>query len=287
MPKEIPVTSHRSMRIREEECQDEVRCLIRQEAQMLFDLAQGPLFRVMLLQVAAQESIYLSTMHHIISDAWSNQVLERELITLYHAFAAHRVASLPVLPIQYADFAIWQRQWLRGEILESQVTYWRQQLAEIAPLELLTDHPRPAIKTYRGAFLSATMPLQLLEEFKELGRQEGVTAFMLFLGAFQVLLARYTGQIDISVGTPIANRSYQELEGLIGFFVNTLVLRTDLSDDPSFLEVLHRVRSVALQAYAHQDIPFEQLVEMLQPVRDLSRSPLFQVMFTLQQMVEF
>ena len=257
-----------------------------QEARTPFDLARGPLFRAALLRFDAQGYILLSTMHHIISDAWSNQVLERELSILYRDFSSHNPSSLSPLPIQYADFAVWQRQWLQGEILERQLSYWKQQLAGLSPLELPADHPRPPVKTYQGSFLPLSMPSQLLEDLKALSLREGMTLFMTLLAAFHTLLARYTGQADISVGTPIANRSRQELENLIGFFVNTLVLRVNLAGNPSFLEIMQKVRLAALQAYAHQDVPFEQLVDALHTERDMSRSPLFQVMFTMQQVAE-
>ena len=209
-------------------------------------------------------------------------VFWRELGALYEAFSRGEPSPLEELPVQYADYALWQRQWLRGEVLEEQLGYWKDQLAELPVLELPTDHPRPAVQTHRGARRSLTLPEWLTRALKELSRQEGTTLFMVLLGAFQALLARYSGQEDIAVGTPIAGRTRAETEELIGFFVNTLVMRTDLSGDPSFREVLSRVREVALGAYDHQDLPFEKLVEELQPERDLSRVPLFQVFFALQ-----
>ena len=209
-------------------------------------------------------------------------VFWRELGALYEAFSRGEPSPLAELPIQYADYALWQRRWLRGEVLEEQLGYWKEQLAELPVLELPTDHPRPAVQTHRGARRSLTLPESLTQALKELSRQEGTTLFMVLLGAFQVLLSRYSGQEDIAVGTPIAGRTRAETEELIGFFVNTLVMRTDLSGDPSFREVLSRVREVALGAYDHQDLPFEKLVEELQPERDLSRVPLSQVFFALQ-----
>ncbi len=222
-------------------------------------------------------------MHHIVSDGWSMGILFQELAALYEAYAAGKPSSLPELPIQYADFAVWQRQWLQEEVLEAQFAYWKQQLGSHSPvLELPTDRPRPAVQTFRGARHSLVLPQSLSEGLKVLSRQEGVTLFMTLLAAFNTLLYRYTGQDDIIVGAPIANRNRSEIEGLIGFFTNTLVLRTDLSGNPTFRELLGRVRAVALGAYAHQDLPFEKLVEALHPERDLSHNPLFQVMFILQ-----
>src|SRR6185312_4603295 len=213
------------------------------------------------LHLDQEEHILLLTMHHIIADGWSVTVLLRELATLYEAFLAKKSSLLPDLPIQYADFALWQRQWLRDEILEDHLAYWKQQLAN-APfvLELPTDRPRPAGRTFQGAHHSFMLPRTLAESLKSLSRREGVTLFMTLLAAFQTLLFRYTGQEDFLIGTPIANRTQPEIEQLIGFFTNTLVLRSDLSGTPRFRDLLARVREMALGAYAHQDIPFEQLV---------------------------
>ena len=191
-------------------------------------------------------------------------------------------SPLPELPIQYADFAVWQRGWLQGGVLEARLAYWKQQLADLPVLQLPTDRPRPAVQTSKGIVTPSMLPERLTAALKALSQREEVTLFMTFLTAFQTLLLRYTGQDDIVVGAPIANRNRAEIEGLIGFFVNSLVLRTDLSGDPSVREALSRVREVALGAYAHEDLPFEKLVEELQPARDLSRTPLFQVMFTLE-----
>jgi amino acid adenylation domain-containing protein len=261
----------------------EVRRLVTAEAQRPFDLSQGPLIRGTVLRLADEEHVGLLTMHHIVSDGWSTGILIREMAALYVAFCAGGSSPLPALPIQYADFAHWQRQWLQGEVLETQIAYWQKQLAGApALIELPTDHPRPAMQTFRGAHQSLVLPKHLKDGFKALSRQEGVTLFMTLLAAFKVLLNRYTSQDDVLVGTPIANRNRQETEGLIGFFVNALVLRTDLSGDPSFRELLRRVREVCLGAYSHQDLPFDRLVEELHLKRDLSRNPLFQVMFALQ-----
>ncbi len=267
----------------ETEREPEARRLATEEARRPFDLARGPLLRTTLLRLSEEDHILLLTMHHIISDGWSRGVLYRELSALYEAFSAGKPSPLPEPPIQYADFAVWQRQWLQGKTLEVQLSYWKKQL-EGAPsvLEVPTDRPRPAVQTFRGARQSLVLSKSLTEAVKALSRQEGATLFMTLLAAFKTLLHRYTGQDDIIVGSPIAGRNRPEVEGLIGFFVNTLVLRTDLSGNPSFRELLSRVREIALEAYAHQDLPFEKLVEELQPERNLSHSPLFQVMFVLQ-----
>ena len=261
----------------------QVRRLREQEVHRPFNLAQGPLMRAWVLEVEEEEQVLLLTLHHIISDGWSSEVMWRELTSLYQASVRRETISWPPLPIQYADFAVWQRQWLRGTVLDQHLAYWRTQLEGISPLELPTDRPRPPIKTYRGAIQSLQLPVSLQEELSSLSQREQVTLFMLLLAAFQVLLARYSGQEDIAVGTPIANRTSSELEGLIGFFVNTLVLRARVQDHLSFIDLLKQVREVALGAYTHQDVPFEYLVEALRPERDLSRSPFFQIMFHLQQ----
>src|SRR5215213_792412 len=257
--------------------------LAKEETLRSFDLASGPMFRASLLQIEDDKYLLLLTMHHIVSDAWSTGVLIRELSALYSAFSKGKESPLAELPVQYADYAVWQRGWLQGEELERQLAYWRRQLAGAPPvLELPTDRPRPSNPTFKGAKHLFELPIEVSEGLKTLSQREGVTLFMTLLAAFKVLLYRYTGQADIVVGSPIAGRTRAEVENLIGFFVNTLVLRTDLSGGPSFRELLGRVRETALGAYAHQDVPFEKLVEELQPERDLSRSPLFQVMFALQ-----
>jgi amino acid adenylation domain-containing protein len=276
----LPVVDLRKLPASEQEA--EVRRLVTAEAQRAFDLSQGPLIRCTVLRLGDEEHVGLLTMHHIISDGWSTGILVREVATLYVAFCAGGSSPLPALPIQYADFAHWQRQWLQGEVLETQIAYWKKQLANApALIDLPTDHPRPAVQTFRGAHQSLVLPKHLQEGFKTLSRQEGVTLFMTLLAAFKVLLYRYTSQDDLIVGTPIANRNRLETEGLIGFFVNALVLRTDLSGNPSFRELLRRVREVCLGAYGHQDLPFDRLVEELHVKRDLSRNPLFQVMFVM------
>ncbi|HYR08361.1 MAG TPA: amino acid adenylation domain-containing protein, partial [Longimicrobium sp.] len=254
-----------------------------EEARRAFDLSAGPLFRAALLRLGEEDHVLLLSMHHIVSDAWSMGVLFRELSALYAAYLAGRESPLSELPVQYADYAVWQREQLEGEVLDRQLSFWRERLSG-APglLELPTDHPRPPVQTYRGASVPVELSLELLERLQRLGRSEGATLYMTLLAAFQVLLSKYSGSEDIVVGSPIAGRTRGEVEELIGFFVNTLVLRTNLSGDPGFREVLRRVRDVTLGAYEHQEVPFEKLVAELQPERSLSHSPLFQVMFTLQ-----
>ncbi|HEW97759.1 MAG: hypothetical protein DRR16_17350, partial [Candidatus Parabeggiatoa sp. nov. 3] len=266
------------------EIEVEVQKLINEDAQRPFDLEKGPLFRTTLLHTVRNESyVLLVNMHHIISDGWSLSVLIREFSTFYEAFLQNQPSPLPPLPIQYVDFAHWQRQWLSGEVLEKQVNYWKQQLAGIpALLELPTDHPRPPIQGFQGASLPISLSLELTTQLKQISQKTGTTLFMTLWSAFATLLSRYTGQSDIVIGSPIANRTMSVTESLIGFFVNTLVLRLDLTDNPPFEDILLKARRVALEAYSHQDIPFEQLVEALQPERNLSHSPLFQVMFVLQ-----
>ncbi|MGQ0593714.1 MAG: amino acid adenylation domain-containing protein [Gammaproteobacteria bacterium] len=260
---------------------------LEEEAQRPFDLGHGPLLRLNLFKLTAEDHVLCVVMHHIVSDGWSIGVLIREFVALYEAFSAGGPSPLPELPIQYADYAVWQREWLQGEVLERQLAYWKGQLQGApAVLELPTDRPRPAVQSHQGATHRFTVSRAITEELKALSRREDVTLFMVLLAVFQVLLSRYSGQRDICVGTPIANRNRVEIEGLIGFFVNTLVLRTDLSGNPPFTELLRRVREVCLGAQAHQDLPFEKLVEELAPVRDMSHSPLFQVMFALQNAPE-
>ena len=257
--------------------------LLTAEARRGFDLARGPLLRALLLRLDAQEHILLLTIHHIVSDGWSTGVLFRELSALYAAFAAGVAADLADLPMQYADYARWQREQARGDKMAVSMAYWRAQLAG-APtvLELPADRPRPAARSHAGAVSTALLPVSLTTALRTLARGHGATLFMALLAAFQALIGRYTGQQDILVGSPIAGRGRAEVENLIGFFVNTLVLRGDLSGDPSYRELLTRVRETALGAYTHQDVLFERLVEELQPRRDPSRDPLIQILFVLQ-----
>ena len=265
------------------ERESEVQRLAPQESQQPFNLTQEPLLRAKLVRLGQQEHRLLLTMHHIILDGLSVEVFIQEMAALYKAFLTEKASPLPELSIQYKDFVYWQRQWLQEEQLETQLNYWKQQLEGVpAILQLPTDHPRPAVQTFRGASQSLELPKTLTDKLKALSRQEGVTLFMLLLAAFQTFLYRYTGQDDIPVGSPIANRNHRELKRLIGCFINTLVLRTNLGGNPSFRELLGRVRQVALGAYAHHDLPFEQLVEALRPQRDVSYNPLFQVSFTFQ-----
>jgi amino acid adenylation domain-containing protein len=267
----------------ESERMEAVTQIVTEEARHLFDLSNELSLRVRLLRLGAEEHLVLLTMHHIISDGWSTAVLIRELEALYRAFAVGQPSPLPELSIQYADYAVWQRESLQEKTIKQQLSYWKQHLAG-APsvLELPTDRPRPPIQSSRGAREYFELPSALIEKLKALCEQHDVTLFMMLLGAFQVLLMRYTGQERISVGSPIAGRNNVETEKLIGLFAYTLVLHTDLRGDPSFTELLKRVRETALGAYSHQDVPFEKLVEELQPERSLSHSPLFQVMFILQ-----
>ena len=254
-----------------------------QEAQRPFNLAEGPLLRATLLQLDAQDWVILFTMHHIISDGWSAGVLIREVAALYEVFSTGKPSPFAELKLQYVDFAVWQRQWLQGSVLEEQLSYWRDQLRGAPPLlELPGDRPRPRQRNFEGDSHSFVLPKNVSEAIKILSRRQGVTTFMLLLAAFKTLLHRYTGQEDIVVGSAIANRTRTEIEPLIGFFVNALAIRTDLSGNPTFRELLGRVRGVTLAAYNHQDVPFEKLVEVLEPERNLSYSPIYQVEFTLQ-----
>src|SRR6185369_15267110 len=253
-----------------------------EEAQRPFDLTTGPLVRAHLLRLSREEHILLLSMHHIVSDGWSIGVLIRELAALYEANAAGVESPLKELSLQYGDYAVWQREWLQGEVLDQQLAYWRKQLDSVSLLELPLDKPRSATSSLHSATFSYNLSKSTREQLKEFSRAEGVTLFMTLMAAFQLLLWRYSGREDIAVGTPVANRTRAETEDLIGFFVNTLVLRADMSGNPTFRELLQRVRGTALGAYAHQDIPFEKLVEELAPERNLSVTPLFQVMFALE-----
>src|SRR5689334_703632 len=279
----LPLPYRDLSQLSEAERTEELGRLAREQAQTPFDLGRGPLLRALLVQVEAGQHQLLLTLHHIVSDGWSMGLLFEELGRLYEAAVQGREAELPALPIQYADFAQWQRERLAGAELERLLQYWRGQLAGApAVLELPLDHGRPALQSYRGATQLFEVAEETTQALKRLSQEAGVTLFMTLLAAFKTLLYRYTGQRDVVVGTPIANRNRGELEGLIGFFVNTLVLRTDLGGEPSFRELLKRVRKVTLEAYEHQDLPFEKLVEELQPERHLNHSPLFQVLFSLQ-----
>jgi hypothetical protein len=243
----------------ESEREAQAQHLAVEEIRRPFDLTRAPLLRVRLVRLGPEEHILILTMHHIVSDEWSQGVLFRELAILYEAHLAGDRAALPDLPIQYADYALWQREWLQGERLERELTYWRERLRGAPPvLELPTDRPRPPVQTFRGAKQSVLLPGRIGQGLRALSRSEKVTLYMTLLAAFQTLLARYTGQDDIVVGSPIAGRTRTETEGLIGFFVNTLALRTDLSGDPTFRELLRRVREVAFGAFEHQDLPYSR-----------------------------
>ena len=248
-----------------------------------FNLETEPPIRAQLFALSETDHVLLILLHHIASDGWSLTVLTQDLSALYKAALLNHPSGLSPLPIQYADFALWQRQWLQAEALETQLSYWKTKLQQLTPLQLSTDHPRPAVETFNGAGATIELSAALSTQLKQLAQQSDATLFMVLLAGFKVLLSRYTGQDSIAVGSPIANRNRPEIEGLIGFFVNSLVMHTDVSGNPSFTEVLSRVRQTALEAYAHQDVPFEKLVEELQPERSLNRHPLFQVMFAIQQ----
>ncbi|HEX6910918.1 MAG TPA: amino acid adenylation domain-containing protein, partial [Longimicrobium sp.] len=263
----------------------EVRRRADADARTPFDLAMGPLFRAALLRLSDEEHVLMIAMHHVVSDGWSMGVLFRELTALYETYRNGGESPLPELPVQYADFAAWQREQLRGEVLDAQLAWWRERLAGAPPLlELPTDRPRPAAQSHRGSTETLVLPAALVERLEALARKEGATLYMVLLAAFQTLLGRYAGTDDVVVGSPIAGRTRREVEELIGFFVNTLVMRTDLGGDPAFREVLRRVRETTLGAFEHQEVPFERLVDELQPERSLAWSPLVQVTFLLQNM---
>jgi amino acid adenylation domain-containing protein len=277
---ELPVTdlSH----LGEGEREAEARKAAIHEARQPFDLERGPLFRAKLLRLAGENHVLVFNMHHIVSDQWSIGILVREVSLIYNSFSTGKPSPLPDLDIQYADFSAWQRQWLHGEVLERQLDYWKKQLAAASVLELPTDRPRNLSQIQKGEVIEFNLPVELLAQLKQLCLQQGATLYMCLLAAFQLLLYRWSGQDDVTVGAPIAGRRRTETETLIGFFLNTLVLRTDLSGSPTFLQLLRRVREVTLGAYAHQDVPFEKLVEELSPERDLHRPPFFQVIFFMQ-----
>ncbi|BAZ14313.1 amino acid adenylation domain-containing protein [Calothrix sp. NIES-4071] len=262
---------------------NKVQQLALSEVQKPFDLSNDSLLRVTLLRLSEKSHVLLLTMHHIISDGWSMGVFINELSELYQAFCNGQPSQLPELLIQYADFAYWQRHWLSGEVLQTQLNYWKQNLTGIPPLlELPTDRPRPSVQTFQGSFTEFLLNQELTSQIKALSQKSGTTLFMTLLAAFATLLSRYSGQEDIVIGSPIANRNRSQVESLIGFFVNTQVLRTKLHGNPNFSELLERVRETTLGAYDHQDLPFEKLVEELQPERSLSHTPLFQVMFVME-----
>jgi non-ribosomal peptide synthetase component F/acyl carrier protein len=268
---------------RHEEREGELDRLIAEEARTAFDLEQGPLIRGRLIRRAEDEHALLITMHHIVSDGWSMGVLIQELSALYGAFLCGEADPLPELPLQYADYAAWQRQWMTGDVLQQQADYWKTALSGApALLELPADHVRPAEQNYAGAFARLELDEELTRGLKELSRRHGATLYMTLLAGWAALMGRLSGQDDVVVGTPVANRGRREIEGLIGFFVNTLAVRVDVSDSPTVGSLLDQVKAQALAAQQHQDIPFEQVVELARPVRSLAHSPLFQVMFAWQ-----
>ncbi|MGZ3460494.1 MAG: condensation domain-containing protein, partial [Archangium sp.] len=282
-PIEVPLATVDLRQLPAERREEDARRRSVEETQRPFDLVSGPLLRVTLLTLGDTEHVLVVVMHHIVSDGWSLGVLVRELRELYAAFMSGKESPLEALPIQYADYTRWQREWLRGKVLESQLAWWRGLLTGASPaLELPTDRPRPPVQTFRGAYQRVHLPVELTEGLRKLSQREGVTLFMTLLAGFQALLHRYSGQDDISVGSPIAGRGRAEVEGLIGFFVNMLVMRSKVRSEEPFRELLRQVKEVALGAYAHQEVPFEKLVEEFKPERDTSRTPLFQVVFVLQ-----
>jgi amino acid adenylation domain-containing protein len=282
----IPVLDLRGT-VSEADRRSEVRRISLEEAQRPFDLACGPLLRITLLRLADDEFVLLRGIHHIVSDAWSSGILFSELAEIYEALSRGKTPPFAELRFQYADYAVWQRQWLQGERLEPQLSYWKQQLENIPVLQLPTDRPRPAIQSSRGARQYFVLSERCSEDLRVSSHRHRVTLFMTLLAAFQALLHRYSGQTDIVIGSPVAGRSRREFEELIGFFLNTLVLRLDLSGNPTFAEALSRVREVCLGALSHQELPFEKVVEELHPDRNLGRNPLFQVTFAFQNTPRF
>ena len=283
-PVQLPLTDLSGLSAEKREA--EARLLMGEEARTAFDLASGPLIRGRMLRLTTTEHVLLVTIHHIASDGWSMGIMMREITSLYGAYGAGQESPLPELTLQYADYAAVQREWLQGEVLEEQLSYWKKQLTDLPGLEIHTDYPRTNLGSEAGVALPWTLSEGLSRELKELSRREGVTLFMTMLAAFQLLLSRYSGQEDVAVGTPIAGRRWAETENLIGFFVNTLVLRADTRGTPTFRQMLEQVRATTLRAHAYQDIPFEKLVEELRPERDLSRTPFFQVLFVFQNAPE-
>ena len=277
---ELPVidVQHHSLEEREAAVREQAAL----EARRPFDVETGPLFRSTLLRLTPEDHLLLVSFHHLVADGWSLGVFFRELAAIYPAFVKGLLSPLPDLPIQYPDYVVWQKQWLEGSVMQEQLGYWKQKLNDLPALVLPTDRPRSVLPQQQGARQAMTIPSMLSSRLAASSQQEGTTLFMTLLAAFQILLQRYSGQEDFAIGTPIANRTRVETEGLIGLFVNTLVLRADVKGDPPFRELLQRVRQTTLEAYAHQDVPFERLVEELQPPRDPGRNPLIQILFSLQ-----
>jgi len=268
----------------EAEREASIQALYTAETSRPFNLADDLLLRASLVRVGDEDHVIFFTLHHIVSDGWSSGVLINEVVALYDAYSHDRPSPLLELPVQYADYAVWQRQQLQGEILEEHLAYWERKLRGAPVLKLPADRPRSKVLSIRGAQYIIALPSSLTDALNELSRREGTTLFMTLLAAFKALLCRYTGQEDISIGIPIAGRNQVETEQLIGFFINTLVMRTDLSGNPSFRELLGRVREVAVGAYAHQELPFERIVEELQPERSAGSQPFYNVMFVYQNM---
>ena len=264
-----------------EERVKEAQRLVAADARRPFDLEQGPLVRFLLIQLARHDHVFLVTMHHIISDQWSSGIMGREFTDVYNALCHGKVLPAAPLLIQYADFAEWQRQWLTGEVLDKQFSYWMKKLEQLPELSLPLDHPRPHLESFRGATYAMNLSKGLIDSLRQLSIEEKVTVFMGLLAGFQTLLYRYSGQEDFAIGVPIANRNQLMVENLIGTFVNTLVFRADLKKDPTFRDLLGRIKDAALEAYANQDLPFDKVVEGLRAARDSSRAPLIQVLFNV------
>ena len=255
--------------------------LVEQEANQPFDLEKGPLARFLLIEVEPEDHVLVLTMHHIIGDQWSFGVIGHEFAFFYNAFCRGDVPSPKPIPLQYADYAVWQRRCLTDDRLSTQSDYWQKKLAGLSKLSLPTDYSRPVVQTFNGSHCMLELPTSLIERLKQFSAEHNATVFMTLLACFQILLSRYSGQTDVAVGAPIANRTQSAVESIIGSFVNTLVLRTDLSGDPTFIGLMARVRATALEAYANQDFPFDKLVETMHSTRDHSSAPLVQVLFNV------
>jgi len=266
--------------------ENHIQKLIIHQRQQAFDLAEEPLIRVTLISRRGQKHVLIVTMHHIVSDGWSFSIFHKELWSLYAAYSAGERGALDELPIQYSDFARWQRQFLQGDVLEQQLSYWTQKLRHCPQLELPTDHPRNSVQTHEGKQVTVSLPAEIVQRLRRISQQNSCTLFMTLITAFKLLLGRYSGQTDICIGIPIASRNQTRIENLIGFFVNTLVIRTKLINTATFVELLHQVRNTTLAAYEHQDLPFEKLVSEINPERDFSRNPLFQILFNMLNIPE-
>jgi hypothetical protein len=268
--------------LQEAKREEAARQIARQEGHRPFDLQRGPVWRAGLIRLGEDEHVLVLCIHHIASDGWSSALLVRESVQLFESLQKGNRSPLAELKVQYADYAMWQRGWLQGEVLESQMEYWKRKLRQAPVSEIPTDKKRVEKKQQRSSKEEIRVSEELTAQLKQMSRREGVTLFMTMVAAFQIVIGRYAGQEDVVVGTDVANRNRYETEGLIGFFVNQLVLRTDLSGNPSFRELLQRVRETVLEAYEHQDVPFEKIVEEIAPARHADRSPLFQVKLVLQ-----